>query len=448
MLRRHESASTPVVPHPPETATPASALDDALADELRALDAAGLRRTLRPLEGRRGAEVRTAEGAEAVDFASNDYLGLAADPRLAEAAARALRDHGTGAAAARLITGDHPLHHALERELAALKGAEDALLFSSGYAANVGAIPALVGRGDAVYSDALNHASLIDGCRLSRAAVRVFPHRDVDALEAMLREDAGRFRRRLVVVESVFSMDGDLFPLDRLVETARRHGAWTLVDDAHGTGVLGRDGRGGAERWGVEGEVDVTMGTLGKALGTAGAFVAGSRTLAEWLRHRARSWVFSTGTPPALAAAALESLRISRDEGWRRERLRERARRLRMALSELGVEARGDAESPIVPVVVGEPEATVRAGDALRARGLLVGAVRPPTVPPGTSRLRITLSAAHTPEQVERLAAALGKVLSGVLSSSKRPHPRPLPQNWGRGDASPPAKGRDAEDST
>lgn len=389
---------------------PARPLDDELAAELDALDAAGLRRTLRVAEGRDGPRVRTEHG-EALDFSSNDYLGLAADPRIAEAGARALREVGTGAAAARLISGNHPLHERLERALAAWKRLPAALLFPSGYAANTGAIPALVARGDAVYSDALNHASLIDGCRLSRAEPRIFPHLDVDALDRMLAADAGRFRRRLIVVDGVFSMDGDLFPLDRLVEVARRHGAWTYLDDAHGTGVLGANGRGAAERFGVEGELDVVMATLGKALGTAGAFVAGSERLRDFLVNRARTFVFTTGSPPAQAAAGLEALRIAQAEPWRRERLRENANRLRAGLATLGQPLSGEAESAIVPLLLGDEARTVRIGAALRERGFLVGAIRPPTVPPGTSRLRISVTAAHTPEQVDALVTALAAVL-------------------------------------
>ncbi|HEU4456643.1 MAG TPA: 8-amino-7-oxononanoate synthase [Longimicrobium sp.] len=388
---------------------PSARLDDALAADLAALERAGLRRALHPVDERDGAEV-VFGGRRMVDFSSNDYLGLASDPRIARAAAEALAG-GTGAAAARLISGNHALHEALEAALAAFKGAEAALLFSSGYAANAGALPALAGPGDALYSDALNHASLIDGCRLSRAAVRVFPHMDVRALDAMLREDAGRYRRRIIVVDAVFSMDGDLFPLDALVEVARRRGAWTYVDDAHGTGVLGDGGRGSAERWGVEGEIDVVMGTLGKALGTAGAFVAGSRTLRDFLLNRARSFVFSTGTPPALAAATLRALEIVRAEPWRRERLRANARRLREGLAALGHPAPGEPNGHIVPVLIGGEAETMRAGAALRERGWLPAAVRPPTVPPGTSRLRLTLSAAHTPEQVDGLLEALARVM-------------------------------------
>lgn len=381
-----------------------------LEEELARLEAAGLRRTLRRVEARHGAEVLV-DGRPAVDFSSNDYLGLSGDPRVAEAAARALRDGGTGAGAARLISGNHPLHEELERELAAWKRAPAALLFASGYAANTGAIPALVARGDAVYSDTLNHASLIDGCRLSRATARVFPHLDLGALDAMLTRDAGLFRRRMIVVDAVFSMDGDLFPLDALARLARRHGAWTYVDDAHGGGVLGEEGRGSAEAWGVAGEIDVRMGTLGKALGTSGAFVVGPVALRELLLNRARSFVFTTATPPALAAAALEALRIARAEPWRRDRLRANARRLRDGLAARGRPTPGAADGHIVPLLLGGEDATMRAAAALRERGFLAGAVRPPTVPAGTSRLRITLSAAHTEAQVDALLGALDEVI-------------------------------------
>lgn len=394
-------------------------LDAALAQELDALERAGLRRTMGMVEHRHGAEI-TLDGTSAIDFSSNDYLGLAGDPRLAGAAAALLQRDSTGAAAARLISGNHPAHAALEFELARFKHAEAALLFASGYAANVGAIPALVGRRDVVYTDALNHASLIDGTRLSRAEVRTFPHRHLPSLRQMLADDTGKFRRRLIVVDGVFSMDGDLFPLDELVPLAREFGAWTYVDDAHATAVLGPNGRGTPEHFGVEGEIDVVMGTLGKALGTSGAFIAGSTTLIEHLLHRARAFVFTTGSPPALAAATLEALRIVRREPWRRERLRENARQLRRGVAEMGWTPGGDAEGYIVPLVIGGTEETMRIGGALRQAGYLVGAVRPPTVPLGTSRLRITLSAAHTPEQVDGLLRTLRSVLQGVT-----PPPQP-----------------------
>jgi 8-amino-7-oxononanoate synthase len=311
-----------------------------------------------------------------------------------------------GSGAARLISGNHPLHETLERELAAFKRAEAALLFGSGYLANVGTIPALVGRRDVIYADALNHASLIDACRLSRAELRTFPHLDLAELATLLDADRGRFRRRLIVVDGVFSMDGDLFPLCELVNIAQAYDAWTYVDDAHGTGVLGEHGRGSAEHWRIDGQIDVVMGTLGKAFGVAGAYVTGSRVLIDYLMHRARAFVFTTAQPPALAAAASAALRIVQGEPELRVRLRRNAARVREALR-----IEGPADGHIVPLVIGESDATMRIGAELRERGILVGAVRPPTVPLGTSRLRITISAAHTDDDIERLLESLARVL-------------------------------------
>jgi 8-amino-7-oxononanoate synthase len=385
-------------------------LDDVLASELDKLGRAGLRRSLRSVRGRAGAQV-IVHGQPAADFSSNDYLGLASEPRVAAAAIAALGDDATGAAAARLISGNHPAHEMLERDIARFKQTDAALLFGSGYLANTSVIPALAGPRDAIYTDALNHASLIDGCRLSRAEVRVMPHLDAVAFGAALDADRGRFRRRLIVVDGVFSMDGDLAPLGALTELARDYGAWMYVDDAHGTGVLGQHGRGTAEHFGVEGSVEIMMGTLGKALGVAGAYVAGSRPLIDYLTNRARGFVFTTGTPPALAAAAAAALRIARAEPDRRGRLRTVARRLREGLAALGRECPGLPDGHIIPVSIGEAGETIRVGAALAARGFLVGAVRPPTVPLGTSRLRITASAAHTDTQIDGLLDALAATL-------------------------------------
>jgi 8-amino-7-oxononanoate synthase len=391
----------------PETVAPAGpSLDAALSEELRALTERGLRRSLKAVRQRRAGTVLI-DGERMADFASNDYLGLAADPRLARAAAAVLENEGTGAGAARLISGNHPVHEALEGVLARFKHAERALLFPSGYMANVGVLPALAGSEDVLYSDALNHASLIDGARLARATVRVFPHGDLSALRQLLQEDAGRYRRSIIVVEGVFSMDGDVFPLAELVPLAREFGAWTYVDDAHGTGVLGDSGRGALEQCGVLGQIDVVVGTLGKALGTTGAYVAGSALLIEYLLHGARSFVFTTGTPPAMAAATLEALRIAEMEPWRRETVRERARRLRQRLRLEGHQPPGHDDGHIVPVHIGDPVRTMRVVGDLRRRGFLIGGVRPPTVPAGTSRLRISVSAMHLPELVDALAANL-----------------------------------------
>jgi 8-amino-7-oxononanoate synthase len=393
-----------------EIAAPSS-LEGALSQELAALERAGLRRTLRPLHGRTGA--RVAAGTRVLhDFSSNDYLGLAADPRLANAAALALGTAGTGAGAARLISGHHELHDQLEQVLARFTGRDAALLFPSGYSANVGAIPALVGRGDAIFSDFLNHASLIDACRLSRADVHVVPHADLAALgRALERQGAGRYRRRLIVVEGIYSMDGDLYPLDALVPLARRYDAWIYLDDAHAVGVLGPSGRGSAEHWGVAQGIDVVMGTLGKACGVAGAFVAGSRSLVDYLTNRARAFVYTTGSPPALAAAALTALDIMGQEPERRVRLRANARRLRAGLTARGRPSPGPEDGHIVPVMIGASDATMGVGAALEEAGFLVGAIRPPTVPDGTARLRITVSAAHDAPAIDALLDALSSAL-------------------------------------
>jgi 8-amino-7-oxononanoate synthase len=404
------TASPPDSPAERSVADSSPSLEAALRRDLDLLRRAGLYRELRRVEGREGVVLHLA-GRQVVDFASNDYLGLATDSRVAEALERAPGRAPVGAGASPSIAGYHALHAELETALAEHKRAEAALLFTSGYAANLGAVPALADKQDVVYSDALNHASIIDGCRLSRATVRTFPHADLERLEAMLDEDRGRFRRRLVVVEGVYSMDGDTFPLDRLVPLARAHGAWLYVDDAHGTGVLGARGAGTADALGVLGEIDVSVGTLGKALGVAGAFVAGPAALRELLVNRARSFIYTTASPPALAAAALAALRISREEEWRRERLRARADELRRGLERLGVTPPARIAGHIVPVIVGESGRAVAVGRALLDRGFLVGAVRPPTVPLGTARLRITLSAAHEPRQIAALLEALADLL-------------------------------------
>ncbi|MEP6833339.1 MAG: 8-amino-7-oxononanoate synthase [Gemmatimonas sp.] len=389
-------------------------MNSTLDDELLALQNAGLKRALRPVTQRRSGTVQI-DNDRVADFASNDYLGLAADPRVARAATAVLQAEGTGAGAARLISGHHPIHEALENEIAAFKHCERALLFPAGYMANVGTIPALARGGDVIYSDAHNHASIVDGCRLSHATKRIFPHGDVDALRHMLQADRGQFRRSLIIVEGVFSMDGDTFPLDDLVPLARVFNAWTYVDDAHGTGVLGRTGRGTSEHFGVSGEIDILMGTLGKSLGTVGAYVAGSRSLIEYLISNARAFIFTTGTPPAMAAATLEALHITRSEPWRREAVRDRAQQLRDRLREGGRPIVGMSNGHIIPVTVGDPVLTMAIVRDLRRRGFLVGGVRPPTVPAGTSRLRISVSALHPPELVDTFAASLLEAMRGLV---------------------------------
>jgi 8-amino-7-oxononanoate synthase len=373
-------------------AGPLDWLDDAVKD----LERRGLRRTL---------AVRS-QGL--INFGANDYLGLAADPRLAAAARRAIEQCGWGSGASPLVTGRTELHAELERKLAEFEGTEAALLFPTGYAANAGTIAALVGKGDVVCSDELNHASIIDGCRLSGAAVHVYPHRDLTHLRQLLRESRGG--RRLIVTDSLFSMTGDLAPLAALCELAERHECMLLVDEAHATGVFGPRGRGVCEVEGVEEAVSVRVGTLSKAFGSLGGFVAGPQRLIDWLTNRARPYVFSTAAPAAVAAAGIAALDIVQNDPERRTNLLQLAEHLRRQLLRHGL-SYGSSFSQIVPVVVGDPRRAVRAAGELRSRGYFVPAIRPPSVPEGQSLLRISLTALHTEEQVDDLVAALAGVV-------------------------------------
>ncbi|HMB08698.1 MAG TPA: 8-amino-7-oxononanoate synthase [Isosphaeraceae bacterium] len=340
------------------------------------------------------------------NFGSNDYLGLAGDPRVAEAARRAAETFGWGAGASPLVTGWSEVHHALADDLARFEQAEAAVVFPSGFAANLGTIAALVGTGDAVYADRLNHACLIDGVRLSGARLRVYPHRDAGRLEAILARDRERFRRSLIATEGAFSMDGDLAPLADLADLAERFGAMLLVDEAHGTGVFGPDGRGAAAEAGVADRVPIKVGTLSKALGSVGGFVAGSRRLVDWLVNHARTLIYSTALPPAAVAAARAALAIVRAEPWRRERVRALGARLRADLTAGGLDV-GPSVGPIVPVRLGEAGRAVDVADRLRGRGFLVPAIRPPTVPAGTARLRVSLTATQADDDIAALARAI-----------------------------------------
>lgn len=382
-----------------------------IADELERLERAGLRRVLAERNGPQGGRAQVA-GRESWNFGSNDYLNLASDPRLIAAAKRAADAEGWGAGASPLITGRSKAHAELERRLAEFEGAEGALLFPTGFAANLGVIPALVGEGDALFSDAKNHASLIDGCRASRAQLFVYPHADCGALQQMLRAASGA-RRRLIVTDSLFSMDGDLAPLDRLAELARVHHAMLLVDEAHATGVFGALGRGAVEHFealsaGVAEAVSVRVGTLSKALGSVGGFVVGSRMLIDWLTNRARPYVFSTASPPAAAAAALAALEIVRDEPHRRRQLLDRAADLRERLAQRGWSVR-PSMSQIIPLRVGEPEAAMRLAARLAEAEVWAPGIRPPTVPVGESLVRISLTWGHGPDAIGGLLEALGE---------------------------------------
>ena len=383
-----------------------STLQQALAAELTELESRGLRRQRRLLETPQGARV-TVDGRRYVAFCSNDYLGLANHSALIEAACEGAVRHGVGAGGSHLILGHSAAHHALEEALAAFVGLPRALLFSNGYLANIGIVTALAGREDAVFADRLNHASLNDAVLLSRAEFKRIPHLDLAALERLLA--ASRARRKLVVTDAVFSMDGDIAPVPELIALCERHDAWLLLDDAHGFGVLGREGRGVLAHFNAASPRVIYMATLGKAAGVFGAFVAGEAELVETLIQRARSYIYTTATPPLLAHALAKSLELIRREEWRRERLRDLVRRLVERLKPKRWQLM-PSQTAIQPVVIGNNDEAVAVSEKLARDGLLVPAIRPPTVPPGTARLRISLSAAHSLEDVDRLAEVLNAI--------------------------------------
>jgi 8-amino-7-oxononanoate synthase len=384
--------------------------DSFLDDELAARERAGLRRRLRAVDGAQEARI-TVDGRALLSLCSNNYLGLANHPALVEAAVQAAREYGIGTGASRLVSGSMRLHHRLEERLAAFKGTARALLFNSGYHANVGTIQALAGQGDAIFSDALNHASLIDGSRLSRAALHIYPHRDVAALGSLLARVAAR--RKLVVTDSIFSMDGDAAPLADICDLAERHGAMVMVDEAHATGVLGRRGAGLVEALGLQGRVDVQMGTLGKALGCFGAYVAGSESLIEYLLNCARTFIYTTALPPPIVAAALAALDIVEREPERRARALRNAEKLRLGLQGLGYEVPAGGAA-IVPVLLGDASLTMRVSEALLARGVLALGIRPPTVPAGTARIRTAVMATHADADLDEALAAFAAVRAEV----------------------------------
>jgi len=386
---------------------------DALAADLAALAAAGRLRSRRIVErvraGGSDAARVVVDGRELIDFCSNDYLGLARHRDVIAALAPAAAEFGAGSGAAHLVTGHSLPHHALEEELAAFTGRERALLFSTGYLANLGAIAAFAGRGEVVLQDRLNHASLIDGARLSGARLLRYAHGDAAAADRVLTE---RDDVALLATDGVFSMDGDVAPLPALAPLAARARAWLLVDDAHGFGVLGAGGRGSVAAAGLDADaVPLLVGTLGKAFGTFGAFVAGDATTIEFLLQHARTYIYTTALPPAVAAATRVALRLAAAEEWRREHLRQLVARFRAAAAAAGLQLATSA-TPIQPLIVGGEAAAMRASAALREAGFWVAAIRPPTVPEGTARLRVTLSALHRAADVDALVAALVAALA------------------------------------
>jgi 8-amino-7-oxononanoate synthase len=383
---------------------------DAIADRvLGDIAARGTHRRMRVLTGGQGPRM-VVDGREVLLFAGSNYLDLARHPEVVAAAREAAAQAGCAAAGSRLINGNHALHEALEAELAGFHRREAGLVFSTGYMANVGLIPALVGQGDLLVSDALNHASIVDGARLARADVEVFPHGDVARLEEILARAASTHRHVLVAVDGVYSMDGDVAPLRAIAPVCRRYGAILMVDDAHGTGTLGDGGRGSAELEGVLDEVDILMGTLGKSLGSFGAFVVGSARLRELLVNTARSFIFSCALAPPAVAAARAALRVVEAEPERRAALQRNAARLRERLGAHGLPT-DPSTTHIVPVVIGGNAATMSVCEALLERGFYAQGIRHPSVPEGTARLRITPMASHTTEEVDALADAVAEEL-------------------------------------
>ena len=388
----------------------ASVWQQQLSENLTQRHAQNLYRTRRTLDSAQGADV-VVDGKRCLNFCSNDYLGLANHPRIVEAFAAAAKEFGVGSGASHLVCGHSRLHHALEQKLAQWCGRERALLVSTGYMANLAAITALLDDKDAVFEDRLNHASLLDAGLLSGARFQRFLHNDINNLESRLQRSEAV--KKLIVVDGVFSMDGDIAPLPDLAAVARKYDAWLMVDDAHGVGVLGATGAGTCEHFGLRSDdVPVLMGTLGKAVGTFGAFVAGSELLIENLIQFARPYIYTTALPPAIAAATLASLELQQEESWRRVHLQQLIEHFRTGAQQLGLQLLPSVTA-IQPLLVGEAEHALQISERLRQAGILVSAIRPPTVPAGTSRLRITLSAAHSLAQVERLLSALSVAVAG-----------------------------------
>jgi 8-amino-7-oxononanoate synthase len=378
-----------------------------LRQRLQQRETSGLYRAPRIAEGAQTPH-RIVDSRRVLSFCSNDYLGLANHPEVIAAFQRGADAYGVGSGAAHLINGHTSAHQALEEELATFYGYERALLFSTGYMANLGAVGALVGRADAVFEDRLNHASLIDAGLLSNASFKRYPHGDTATLAQQLA--ASSAEEKLIISDGIFSMDGDIAPLPELAALARQHDAWLMLDDAHAIGVLGATGRGTPEHFGLSAnEVPVLMGTLGKALGTAGAFIAGSNELIEWLIQAARPYIYTTAMPAALAEATRVSLRLVDSEPWRRELLRELIAHFKTGAQQLGLSLM-PSDTPIQPILVGETSTATRLSNQLFESGIQVTAIRPPTVPQGSARLRITFSAAHSVDDVNQLLRQLGQL--------------------------------------
>jgi glycine C-acetyltransferase len=381
---------------------------DYLKDELAGLERDGLLLHPRTLEGKTGARARF-DGREVINLASNNYLGLASHPRMNRAAADAALAYGAGSGAVRTIAGQMTMHRGLEERFAAFKHAEAALMFQSGFTANAGTVAAILSKDDVIVSDRLNHASIIDGARLSRAEIKVFEHRDPEHADRLLEGSAARGRRQLLITDGVFSMDGDIAPLPELVEIAERRGAIMMVDDAHASGVLGAGGSGTVDHFGLHGRVDIQVGTLSKAIGVLGGFIAGPTHLIAWLQNRGRPYLFSTSPPPAVVAACIEALAIIAEEPERLERLWSNTARFKEGLHALGFST-GGSETPITPVVTGDEARTQTFARRLFEEGVFCPAIVFPTVGKGLARVRTIVTADHSPEDLDEALDTFGRV--------------------------------------
>jgi glycine C-acetyltransferase len=381
---------------------------DHLRDELEELREQGLLLHPRTLEGATGARARF-DGREVINLASNNYLGLANHPRVNEAASKAALELGAGSGAVRTIAGTMALHRELERRFADFKRAEDSLMFQSGFTANAGTVAAILSKDDVIVSDTLNHASIIDGARLSRAEIKVFPHKDVDAADTLLAETSRAGRRQLLITDGVFSMDGDIAPLPGLVEIAEQHGAIMMIDDAHATGVIGTRGAGTVDHFGLHGRVDIQVGTLSKAIGVLGGFIAGPHHLIEWLQNRGRPFLFSTSAPPAVVAGCLAALDVIHDEPERLQRLWSNTALFKEGLRALGFDI-GASETPITPVITGDEEKTQSLARRLFDEGVFCPAIVFPTVGRGQARVRTIVTADHTEDDLREATEAFERV--------------------------------------
>jgi len=386
-----------------EATNPLQFLDEAMSQ----IRTEGLYRSLRVLDGEQAHRARF-DGKDVINLSSNNYLGLTTHPKLREAALRAVESLGVGSGSVRTIAGTMDLHMELERRIAVFKKTEASVVFQSGFAANAGTVSAILGKEDLILSDELNHASIIDGARLSRATIKVFPHRDVAALTRLLEETSG-IKRRLVITDGVFSMDGDIAPMREITTAARAHGAIMMVDDAHASGVVGRAGRGTVDHFDLHGQVDIQVGTLSKAIGVLGGYVCGSKTLIEYLYHRARPFLFSTSHPPAVAAACLAAFDVLESEPERIERLWSNTKRFKDGLQRLGFDT-GISETPITPIIVGDADLAMKFSDRLFEKGVFAQGIGYPTVAKGRARLRTIVTATHTEEELDRALHILGDV--------------------------------------